>query len=531
MAQIPYRANVQSLAFPLLSTLSGQTVIDGQADQTYFPQVSTDGAVPVDRGIPQAFYAHNVMPSTYGWQSVGYKTIINYPADGAMGFTQALPVRGASVSGDTITPLSVLRYISLASLDGGSSYQAYVTQDGIDAWQKIANGNVNVDGDTVISIADVNGYTYICFSGFGTYVYNPFTDTLHKRTLRGLNDSEILGITSSNGYLLAWTYTSVAWSSPVDVEDFEPSDVSGAGGGSVQEAKGLLVTAVPTSLGFILYTRGNAVSVTFSGNETFPWNFKAIPGSGGITSPFQVSQRDISGSQYAYTSYGLQKVWHQKAETAFPSITDFLAGTVFEDFDSATNTFTQQILTVAMRKRVATISDRYLVISYGIAHNLPSTHAIVIDVAQSRYGKLKCLHTLCYERLDSEPDIVETARESIAMLAPDGQVKVVDFSPDADVTDAVLLLGKYQVQRTYGVQLQELEVENVKQGDTFEALALPSVNGKTFEPAVPGYLAEEAELSRRYLFSGPAGKNVSILFKGRFNLISVVCWFSLHGRM
>lgn len=75
MAQIPFRGNTQQMAFPLLSKLSSRTVIDQGIDQTYIQKVSAEESVPTDRGTPGAYYCHNIMPSTYGWQSVGYTKI------------------------------------------------------------------------------------------------------------------------------------------------------------------------------------------------------------------------------------------------------------------------------------------------------------------------------------------------------------------------------------------------------------------------------------------------------------------------
>src|SRR5690606_3198979 len=78
MAQLPVRVNTQTSLFPLLSELQGATVIDARGDQTYIPNVNpSDNAGPVDRGNPQIFYCHNVMPSTYGLQSIAFRKRFN----------------------------------------------------------------------------------------------------------------------------------------------------------------------------------------------------------------------------------------------------------------------------------------------------------------------------------------------------------------------------------------------------------------------------------------------------------------------
>lgn len=553
MPQIPYRGNLQSLAFPLLSSLSGRTVIDQGSDQTYYPQVSTDGGVPIDRGIPQAIYAHNVMPSTFGWQSVGYKDAFLEPDEEAWGFEEVHFVRGAKVQPieseedeeeeeededdpeepeepeTEVVSQDLRTYLSIANTPSG--WKVFKVGQGVSKWSPVANGAPELASNSYITTADLNGVTYIFFSRQGCYVYDIALDTLIPRELKSIEYEEQLGILGSNGYMLLYNEDSVAWSSSVDVEDFEPSDISGAGGGSVQEAMGRIITAVPTFLGFLLYTEGNVVSVTFSGNESFPWNFKGIPSSGGLGNKNMVSIKDSNGYQFAYTTNGLQKISHQKAETIFPSITDFLSGQVIEDFDWDTNELTEINLTYPMRKGVSLISDRYLVLSYGRAQQEPFTHAVIVDISQSRYGKLRYPHESVFERFNIDPGNTEVAKESICLIQDEGMCRVVDFSPDAVQWDSVLILGKFQVTRQAMTQIQELEVENIRSEDFNQILGLPSMDGKTLTgPVVHGYLADNLATSRRVLFPSLVGKNVSFIIKGKFNIISFVIWFTLHGR-
>src|SRR5690554_7840669 len=100
MAQIPVRMNTQGMAFPLLSQQSGRTVVNEQGDLTYVPGVTEDGDVPEDRGIPGVMYAHNVMPSSYGWQGIGYDVEYVEPGGGVENFVQIRLVQGATISGN-----------------------------------------------------------------------------------------------------------------------------------------------------------------------------------------------------------------------------------------------------------------------------------------------------------------------------------------------------------------------------------------------------------------------------------------------
>lgn len=528
MAQIPYRANLQSMTWPMLSELSGRTIINPQGDNTYARFVSSDGQAPVDTGVPQIMYCHNVMPSTYGWQSIRYNTVFtpgpSIPADSD--FESARLIYGAQIlSGDVLASTGFKSYIAIT---GTGADKVKIIDPATGVWASLF-GAPSLPAGCVMTVATINGVSYIYFSGVGCYVYLNGFATLTPRTLAGLDTAATLGIVPANGYLNAWNKTGVAWSSTVDVEDFVPSDVSGAGGGQVQEAKGEIVTAVATSLGYILYTKENAVSVIYSGNAEFPWNFKGIPASGGVSSSDVVSQEQAAGLQQVYSTNGLQQVTHARCNTVLPAITDFIAGNVFEDYDTVTDTFTTTKFNWSMRKKLAVVADRYVVISYGLSPTADMTHAIVIDLTQTRMGKIKLTHTSCFELRSLTNDVTEIPRDSIAFLQRNGTVKVIDFSLLEDASDSVLMLGKYQYVRQRLIELNQIEIETVDTPDTFTALVIPSLNGKTLGNPVTGYQLENSDGYRKFVWDGAIGTNVSWVFKGTFNINALIGWFSLVG--
>lgn len=535
MAQFPFRLNLQSMVFPLLSELSGRTVINPGADQTFVPGVSIsveNTQVPVDRGTPQVYYMHNVMPSTYGYQSIGYTTQyegIDWQgsAPSPVSFEVARLIQGGQLDGES-RPVSTSFKTYISNPRAGTA--GVMTLDPATKRWKVAAGAPNLAEDTRITVATVNGVSYIFFSKLGCYIYNNSTNTLIPRPLAGLDTSKVLGIISSNGYLLAYTADSVAWSSVTNVEDFVISDVSGAGGGSVQEAKGKIVTAATTSLGFILYTAANSVSVIYSGNADFPWNFKGISSSGGVSDPELVSEEQTGGFQQVYTTNGLQRIGHTGAQTTMPQVTDFISGNLFEDYDPVTNKFTTVDFNWSMRKGLGVIADRYIVISYGLDPIKSMTHALVMDLAQSRLGKLKIPHNFCFELKSLADQVVENPRGSLAVLQSDGTIKAVDFTFTKLAEDSVMLLGKFQLARQRMVELFSMELENIKVGSGFKIDALASLDGKNYLEPVEGYLLESSPNYRNYVFDSVVGVNVSIVVRGRFNIISAILWLGVHGR-
>ena len=538
MAQIPFRVNLQGMTFPMLSELSGRTVIVGDRDHTYVPELSVprDGQVPVDRGIPQVYYAHNVMPSTYGFQSVGFD--VEYSGIDWIGETPGplnfqdihLIQAGNVVASGEATVVESLNYKTYLAAAGIGTNSVFVLDPITKKW-KLARGAPAVTEDTRVTIATVNGVSYIYFSKIGAYVYNSTTNTLVRRTFTGLNEATILGIIASNGYILTYTETAIAWSSVVNVEDFVVSDVSGAGGGNVQEARGRIVTAVTTSLGIILFTDVNAVSVIYSGNADFPWNFKSIASSGGVADPHLVSDEQLSGFHQIYSTNGLQQIAHPGAKTVFPYVTDFVSGHTFEDYNPVTGQLEQTEITWDMRKSLAVVADRYLVVSYGVDPNAPMTHAVVLDVTQSRMGKIKLPHTVCFELRALDVSSVETPRGSLAFLQADGTIKTANFSMAATEVDSVVFMGKYQYVRQRWLELHEIEVENVREGAEFDITVLPTTDGKNSASFLSqeGYPLEVTKDYRRFGLDGAVGHNLTLKVEGKFNLISMILWFSIHG--
>lgn len=487
-----------------------------QIDQTYIPGISADpAATPLDKGVPELYYCHNVMPSTYGFQSIGYKTL--YAGDSSNKI-QDVKLFQATTEGLTT-------YVSW-------DYQLaqtikFLQDDG--TWERPNGATDNLSIHNYLSVATVNGVSFVCVSGRGTYTYTKASNTLNPQVLSGLSDGAVLGVLAANGYMIAWSSTGVNWSATNDPLDFVPSDVTGAGGGAVQELKGPIVWCQPTSYGFIIYTTQNAVSVTYSGNSTFPFNFKDLGGSGGIASSALVSQ-ESTGFQYAYTTNGIQKIFHTGATTFLPYVTDFLAGKIFEDFDENTNQFLISHLSTVMRKKVTLISDRYLIVSYGISSDAMLTHALIFDIVAQRMGKVRINHNAAFEIQNLAPEVVETPRDSIGFLNESGMVSTIDFDTMSADSHGVSIYGKYQLIRSRKTQLDEVFIENSGQTSALEVFDLVSYNGKDAVAAVPGYEAERGTNSRKYLFDD-VGENHSILLKGSFNIISMELMTHSHGRM
>jgi len=502
MAQRDYDLNLKANVFPMLSEQRGVTTI---------------GSAPADTGgdrqEPGVAYCHNVMPSTYGLDSIGYTDRVPAVAPAVTDFSDVRVVYGNARS-----------RLYLAWTATGS---VYALPSGASVWVAVvatvpATGGVGFSTED-ITIGTVNGISYIYYQGVGAFMYNESTGVLDSVTLVGISLVNTLGIVAASGYLIAYTAQAIAWSSTIDPADFVPSAVTGAGGGNVAGIGGKILFMLTNPLGFIIYTATNAIAASYTGNIQYPFKFRPIDDSKGGISLDKIAYEDDAAKQYAFSKAGMQTVNSQRAEVLLPELTDFLAGKIFEDFDEGTNILSTTILTSTMLKKVKLVASRYLIISYGISSY---THAFIYDIALQRLGKVKLTHVDCFEYVATQGEI---SKETIGFLLSSGQVQTLDFStPGGDA--GVLILGRLQAAYNKMMTLHEVFIENTGVTDTLAVYTRASLDGKNVSSTVVGYLADSEEGTRNYKFRTAAVSH-SLLFVGKFNLVGTSIRYVPTGRI
>jgi hypothetical protein len=543
VAQWYVRVNLASAKFPLLTEFSGRTIIVPQYDQNYDRQLvsMTDG--DKDKGVPQAFYMHNVTPTFQGYQSVGY--------------AQAIPPQGDGSTTDfdacfVIQTAAQARYLFVPSV--GKNYVYSGTTKQWVSTNPIAPGTLR--SNVQVTAAYIHGETYIYYANYGCLRYDTPTTAFVTVILASLNPANVKGVCAANGYMLTWTDTAVAWSSLVDPTDFLPSLTTGAGGGSINEAKGKIISCLPISGGFLVYCERNVVSARYTGNTAFPFVFVEVPGSAGISGPETVSWQSNLATHYAWTTAGLQELDRIKTTNSLLEATDFLASRQFEDFDETTNTFTQQTLAKPVNVKLCVIGSRFLIISYGIQSGI-YTHALYYDIALMRWGKLKITHTDCfdfappslvgpltYSQLAGTPyaslsgitygdlqgtvTVQGTVRSTIAFLQSNGTVQLVDFGISEATASGVIWMGKYQFVRNKLIIHLGTDIETERDNNTFDCFIVPTIDGKTFLTPTKGFLQQKSPKMRSYN-NRVTGMNYALYLRGAFALNTIVTWFTTAG--
>lgn len=506
MAQREYAIDLQNTIFPMLSEQQTRTVIG-----------STAGEAPTKEDKPGIAYCHNVMPSKYGMDSVGFLSVI--------------PAFAALPAGIVFSDVRVAygTDMSRVYLAWDSVGVAYALPNGGTSWIVLPptfplTGGIGFSVDSV-TIGTVNGVSYIFFSKIGCFNYNEATNKLDAVTLTGLTIASILGVVASSGYLVAYTNVAIAWSSTILPTDFVPSSVTGAGGGNVSNIAGDIVFATDNTLGLLIYTAANTVAGTYTGNAAFPFKFREIDDSKGGINLDRVAYEANSKEQFVYSKAGLQSITSSRAEPILPEVTDFLAGRRFEDYNETTKLYEITNLTSGetMLKKIKFIASRYLLISYGLP-SVGFTHTLVFDTALQKLGKIKIPHVDVFEYIGAQSEI---SKESIAFLLPTGEIKVVDFSV-GNASAGLLILGKLQFVRTRNITLLGVEVENVTTGAVLSLSSQVSLDGKTFT-TVDGTVRDSEDNLRTFDFLVDA-KNHSLVFAGEFNLTTAQVLYMTTGR-
>jgi hypothetical protein len=526
MSQIVYRGNLSVKQFPFLTDFQGRSVIVPGPDNTFNRSLTSSEDTDKDVGVPIVYYGHNILPASYGFQSVGYDVIIPQLSPAVSTFTQTELLRSNAISAGVNGP----RFY-FAPQPNGTHYTFVL---GSTTWSAISNSVPYTTG-IQISYATLQGISYIYFQGIGCYKWNSATNTLVAVTLTSLNVATIIGITTYQGYMIAFDANGVFWSSTLDIDyttnlvDFTPSLITGASNIRPEGARGPITIVLPATFGLTVYTTANIVSAIYSGNSRYPFNFKEVVSSGGCSSSDLVTYDANTGNQYAYTTAGFQTVTATATQTIFPELTDFLAGQLFEDFDETTLAFSKQTLTTPMIKKVASIADRYLVVSYGISS---LTHAIIYDMTLKRYGKLKITHTDCFEYQYLDPILADAPRKSIAFLKNDGSVFIANLSVTNELSKGVILLGKFQYVRSRLLTLEGMECQVVGTNQTCVAYDFVSMSGGTIESTTryPLYDQTPAGEQQRIYKCHKTGVNHSILLVGGFTLASIILVFHVAGR-
>lgn len=549
--------------FPLVSTKGSRAVfVPGLDSAPRTPRTYMGDEASADYNMPQVLYMENVMPLAEGLRSVGLSTDIAAHSVSTW-FDQAIMLRDSIEQASLFVPADGYNYIY------NYTTNAWVSHPVNGVWGEDPSvSSTNTYATATVTSASVEGYTFVCYSRMlgGTtntdnsiIVWNETTSTFAKGSTILDNvpfaAGEIDGVAASNGNLIIWSGLEVAWApfngTKFDFSAYANNDYTGAGVQTPQDVRGVITAIGNLPGGFVMFTTKNAVAAAYHANNiSSPWAFREVSGGGGVEGPEQVVAESGMGALYAYTTAGLQKLSLNSAELIHPAISDFIAGRQIERAAGVGGSFSLTSTEYAedLRVKLATIGERYLVVSYG-PPGQNFEYALVVDFALQRWGKIRVNHVdafaysrgilttgityadaatltyasqaaVTYDSTSQTTDATATAPHMLAFLTNTGAVTVANWAYDtrAATDTGIALIGRVQLSRSRNTQLNRIEIEGP---EAATVTVYPSYNGYALAAGVapvvvdssPGYLC---------VGTGIDCKNFNIGVFGTFALTTMI---------
>lgn len=517
MAEHRFMAALNAATFPFISSFQPRSVVIGGLDNRFRdPSVNLqDSRENNPQNLPQALYYENVMPINDGITSVGYEDA-----------QDAFPAANDANVIYTLRDANENRWL----FDPAHGFN-YVTQVIGDPWvsksPRPASPITNV-----FSIAYVNGVTYICYAnnyvGHWDSGLNDFVDD--SAALTGINPANTRAIVGAGNYMIAITTdNSVCWSSLTNPLDFVPSVITGAGRQIPADIRGQPIFLTQMSGGFLVHCRENTVAALYTNNAASPWIFREVVNSGGVSFPDQQLSKDVSsGKLYLLGTAGLQSMNLRDAEFMHPQLTDFLGERLYETFDTVTNLLTQTRVN-GLSYRLAILAGRYMCVSYGLDSEDVFSYALIYDMQLKRWGKLALDHI----SLVAWPETISTLTNPVKGLYAhllDGSMKQIVLDARLMTDAGVLIMGRYQLSRSYRTCSQDIELEVTDSADATTVHVAASYNGNTVGEIAQ--MVQHASTGNYRLYQKQLeGENLTYIIKGTFMLNSAQLTLTKGAKM
>lgn len=544
MARQTFRLNLLAADFPFLMDNYGRSIVYPQQDMHYQrPNSFTGSEADKNLGIPQLIFCENVMPASYGLQSIAYSLAVN--RTNTTLFDQALYLRDSAENRTLFSP-GIL----------GTTANRFTYNASTQAW---ASSPVSIPSGARCTVSSVKKRTFIHFQ-FNTTFYE-WTGVWNTVAFTGIAAANIKGICAANTYNILYDKDTIYWSSTLDTTDFVPSLITGAGSSKVLALKGDIVVCYGIDDGFIIYTTGNVVVAKYSGNTRFPWNFKEIKNSAGILDQEHAAPFGSGSDFYVFSTNGLMKNTYTRSEQEFPAVNEFIGSRRIEVWDPVNTKINTLDSTDALKVKLEFVGNRWLVLSYGIA---ALDFALVYDTGLRRWGKLRLTHVDCFEyygNVGSSGSIsadtwlqingtwaqqnntwadygslilggaasLTVPYKSLGFLQSDGTVKVVNFDYSSNTDDSIAVIGKIQFLRDKLFQLSEIEAEGLGAEAQTKLQLWHSMDGLNISKKTYPFKQLSTGLLQKWVTRETA-MNHSLAFMGNFKLKTAIARGPIAGK-
>lgn len=378
MALLRVTYNLKEVEFPILSQQQGGGCFFSQQNAYHNP--------------PTLSYINNLWPVSKGKWAAIIRTTINWTAveptlitEFTSGGVKAYKVVNAGVS-------SILLI---------GNYHWIVYSNNI--WLTIYSV-VNVSEASVFTLKETS---YMLAPGTNLFKFDPAATSLDPFSsivavpLTGIDITQILSACAAISYIILTDGYTIYWSSPINNSNFVPDgvgDAYGAGSAKVLAINTLIVSLKETANGFLIFTEANVVEATYSGNVDNPWVFNEIDNSAGCLSNQHLpTERAIASTLY-WSINGLALISQGQCSYVATEITEFLAGSIYEEYNSITKVVEMISATAEYSVQISLIGGRYYCLSCGLAETFKS-FILVYDTVSKQWFRISLPHVLVLETI------------------------------------------------------------------------------------------------------------------------------------
>ncbi len=539
MAAKPVNLILNAAEFPLTYAQTKRTTIINEDTAPRMPGDYFGDRANRDYGTPQIIFMENVMPFDKGIFSVGFLHQVEAIGGGFITADQCITIRDIEEK--------LFSYVPAAGAN-------YVYDHVTNTWSSV---DPFTFGNSLISVAYVEGRTFICFERDRVIEYDSGTGSFTTVTLTlpaGYAITDIRGICGASNYLILHTDFELLWNAPGILDEFASLD-AGAGKQTPIDVKAQISAIKPIAGGFVIYTARNAIGATFTNDASAPFSFKEIGNAGGVLNPEYVSDGDQGGNaHYIWGTAGLQRVSLSGSIVEYPEVTDFLTGKQAESWNPATKTVDLVSSGGHLSVKIAFLANRYLVVSYGSGTSYYD-FALIYDTALKRWGKLKIEHqdafmypypqgvgVYDYDELpgfysDLPGDYASLGgltfnaippKQGLAFMNNLGEVYVAVLDFAQQDAEGVIILGHLQHRLNRTMTLHGIEFDGVRPDVDPVVSALVSTTGKA-RTSVVTTVDQTASNEYQKFNCRVTGRNIDVAVEGAFVLTNAIARVSDHG--
>ena len=536
--------------FPLVSKMRGISIVIPSLDQ--------------EKESPQPIWVENIMPTSGGINTVEYTEELD---------STVVSNLVSEVPELTSPDLRDSRIYTILTQEGDTTYYCvnnlyhFIYQPETNKWEVAENPTSLSNSTTGASVFNYKGRSLIFHPSLGLISYVLVAGEFVKlvEPLSGISPATIVSATSFGAYIIFADSNTIYWSSPLSgntqgsVVEFNPGNLTltGAGSSKALDLLGDILLLVGSPQGFYVYTEVNCIFAASTKQPSNPWFFSNVKNIAGGFNYNLVTHVNKAGIHFNWSDTGLVQVSQSEGQQQFPQITEFLTGTIWEDYNPSTKSIDVQ-KGATFEVKLKFLNGRYLCISYG-KYSFPKEYILVLDTALQRWGKLKVDHIDIFDFIppkriiqagsEFQDNLVEDGSDdydqflgfpyrtylekgyesnframNIGILKPDFTTLNADFSEQTTQGDGLLIYGGISLTRSRLSQLNNIKLAGIYD----PSLLTPEV--KTPDTSSLWYSSFRDDLEDDYKIQ-TVGKEHLLKLEGKFQLSTIVVSVTQLGRM